>query len=361
MNNAKTFFIPSQNTGMFRLISNSFILTAFFAAICLASFSSCKITDSWKSEQGTEISVANWNVQTFFDGNIDGFEYPDFKKKDNWNEGKYKTRLSRLCESLVKLNADIIVLEEIENKDILYDISNALSGTSWKTNCRWSYACFAKEENGAIGCAVLSKYPIKKVTAHSLEIRNVKSSQSAKNQTFISQPSMRPVTCVEIEVKQKTLCVIVNHWKSKSGGAEKSEIWRNWQESVAGRCAAQCNFPCILAGDFNRDAKEFVHKFENTENTFFRTFDGENAVQVALYSPWYNDDGSFSTEKGSYFYKDSWERIDHFFCNDKIKIESFEVCCEEPWLNENGTPFSYKIYNGKGYSDHLPIKCKIAF
>ena len=48
------------------------------------------------SGAGTYVSVVNWNVQTFFDGNNDDIEDYEFKGRA-WNEDLYEQRLLRLC------------------------------------------------------------------------------------------------------------------------------------------------------------------------------------------------------------------------------------------------------------------------
>ncbi|MCR5766713.1 MAG: endonuclease/exonuclease/phosphatase family protein [Treponema sp.] len=341
------------------------LFLSLLVLIFIALISSCDSEILLNTQK--EYTLVCWNLQTFFDGNIDGCEYTEFKKSEKWDEGKYKIRLNRLCESIKKLNADIFVFEEIENEKIIFDLSNMLCGSSWKNSERWNYAGFAKENGSSIGCAIISRIPIKEVKTHSLDIRTQKE----------AQPSMRPVMCVDLSAGKKEFCIIVNHWKSKSDGAEKSEIWRDWQEALCERIIPQ-DFPVLICGDFNRDAQEFIHflneeKFnenQNSANTIFRGFSEKSKAAInstslpcftpeekILYSPWYDENGDFSTTTGSYYYKDKWERIDHIFTNDQILILSFSPCAESPWLNEYGEPDSYKIYNGRGYSDHLPLKC----
>ena len=49
---------------------------------------------------------------------------------------------------------------------------------------------------------------------------------------------MRPIMEVNLDVGGRNVILFVNHWKSKSGGEEESEIWRDWQETLlAGRLA----------------------------------------------------------------------------------------------------------------------------
>lgn len=299
------------------------------------------------------VSVVNWNVQTFFDGISDGCEYSDFKG-GSWSQEKYADRLSRLCDSIQRINADIFVFEEIENDGVLFDISNQLSGNIWSKNKTWPFACFRKNPGDSIGCAVLSRFPINSVKLHKLDIRTEDS----------VQPAMRAMMEVSLSLKSGTLILLVNHWKSKSGGEEESEVWRNWQESVMTRCFIRNRGNKILAaGDFNRDISEFELikpdsvTLERIPNLNLRNFLKDETA--AVYSPWIRGTGNF-VSPGSYYYKSRWERIDHFFASPEVSIKEFYPLTEGPWCSEETyVPNSYKIYSGYGYSDHLPIYCSI--
>lgn len=262
-------------------------------------------------------SVVNWNVQTFFDGNCDGTEYSNFTKSQIWGKESYKKRLEKLCAAINSINADIFVFEEIENSGILYDITNFMSSKSWNTKDSWQYGAFSKNPGDAIGCAVISKFPISEVTIHNIDIRTENS----------EQPAMRPLMKLNIIFEGKDFCVFVNHWKSKSGGAEESEVWRNWQESIlAKKINEHKNFPVLACGDFNRDISEFkaaeYKSGKNGQNIELRSFYTQENENAPVYSPWLNTSGE-QEEPGSYYFKDTWERIDHFFANDKITIKKF--------------------------------------
>ncbi len=301
----------------------------------------------------SEISIVNWNVQTFFDGNTDGTEYSNFKKNENWNKESYKTRLEKLCTAINDINADIFVFEEIENSGIVYDITNNLAKRSWILKDSWRYGTFFKNKKDAIGCAVISKFPITQVKTHNLDIRTESS----------LQPSMRPIGTVKIEAPDKPFILIVNHWKSKSGGKEKSEIWRAWQESVlVDQFIQNKDLPIIACGDFNRDILEFsplsaefkTENDNNIPNIELKT--KTNKKNVSVFSPWILQDKSLVLP-GSYYYNGDWERIDSFFLNNLIFIKEFNVLTNELWSSENNIPKRFKISNGEGFSDHLPIKC----
>ena len=76
----------------------------------------------------SRVSIACWNVQTFFDAVSDGNEYTDFKNSSKWTKEKYSKRLDTLCEVMTTINPDIMVLEEIENEAVVQDIVNNLAG-----------------------------------------------------------------------------------------------------------------------------------------------------------------------------------------------------------------------------------------
>lgn len=302
--------------------------------------------------QTNSLTLASWNVQTFFDGQTDGTEYSDFQGGGKWSKDKYITRLHRLCDVMHAINADVFVFEEIENESVIYDISNQLAGDSWNKANRWYYACFAKTPGTAIGCAVFSKYPLSMLKVHSTDIRVQKE----------KQPSARPLLQVTVNVNGTPLTLFVSHWKSKSGGEEDSEIWRDWQESVLGYTLLnEAPQAAVLCGDFNRDAGDFVTSFggsENKKNTIFR-ITGKSITQAEVYNPWFSADGTYVTDTGSYYYNEKWERIDNIFTWGNVKITSFGPRAEEPWANEQNIPVGYKQYTGEGYSDHLPLVCTL--
>lgn len=322
-----------------------------------------------RTAASAQLKIVNWNVQTFFDAQTDGTEYSDFKKSSaGWGRDAYIKRLDRLCEVINSLDADIFVMEEIENAGILYDISNRLAGNSWRKDKIYDYGCFAKDSGSAIGCAVLSKHLIANLKVHSLDIRT----------ESCAQPSMRLLMEVTIFAGGRPFVLYVNHWKSMSGGEAETEIWRCWQESVLGAKTAlrttSKNTAVIACGDFNRDIAKFSTCSKNeaslsdsadVPNIFFRYITsnisgGGTAARIGLYSPWILSDGA-STEQGSYYYNDEWNHIDHFFSAGKASIRSFSVETNGPWAGGDGIPDGYKIYTGGGYSDHLPVSCIVNF
>lgn len=336
----------------------SLILCFFMGFIisCKGSFQESSEENLVGKADSTVLSVVNWNVQTFFDGETLGNEYSEFLNSARWSRDKYVDRLQRLCNVITSLNADVYVFEEIENEGILYDISNQLAGNSWDSKKIWGYGCFCKNSGASIGCAVLSRFPLTDVKSHTLDIRT----------QVTGQPSMRPILQMTVLIKDTSyLKIFVCHWKSKSGGELESDIWRDWQEfSLARQLEEELEVnnsdsssnAILICGDMNRDISEFAIHPDGNNNVRLRGSEG-----IMVYSPWLKADGNYDESSGSYYYDGQWEKIDNFFFCGNGKLTGFSVKAQEPFVNEKGLPNSYKIYSGEGYSDHLPIMCSVRF
>ncbi len=335
-------------------MKKSKIYPVVFLSVFLFLFASCNNSCSVQSltneNSGACVKVLSWNLQTFFDSNFDGIEYSEYANASGgWSKEKYDQRLERLATVVKECSPDIFVMQELENQDQLYDIFNRLC-SNFNLSKNYNYGCFAKEEGSAIGIGVLSRYPLVQPCLHSLDIRSEKE----------KMPSVRPLLKVTVMVKEKPLLLMAGHWKSKSGGAEKSEIWRNYQESILAQTfsyAEENKIPAIACGDFNRDISEFLQIKSSQDNSNIQL----RGIQTAnVYSPWFIEEEKLY-EPGSYFYKNNWERIDHFFAGKYSKISDFKVENNAKWSNEDGTPCRFFLKSGSGYSDHFPISCTVSW
>ncbi len=339
-------------------LGNMTQVAVFFAQFFLiAMLSSCSnisdISDQWK-KGSNPISVVSWNLQTFFDADEAGNEYSEFRgAKSKWNRNLYESRLEKLAEVMKKLDADIFCFIEIENASVMQDIANCFpAGFGGKS--QWPYIAFARWEGSSIGIGIMSKIPIDDLKVHQIDCRAAlpqKQFASCQPGQNMECPALRPT--VELAF-QNGLTMFACHWKSKSGGQENTEIWRDIQEMVLAdlvKDAADKGKAVLVCGDLNRDTEEFAI---DSQTGIVGLRGAGDTTEV--FSPWPS-----SSSKGSYFYQEKWSSIDHFFSAGKAQIAEFTAETSGNFADEAGVPIKFTMWNGKGYSDHLPIRCKVMY
>ena len=173
----------------------------------------------------------------------------------------------------------------------------------------------------------------------------------------------RPLIQMNVKYKKNTFALFVCHWKSKRSNSQvinAGEQLRLLQEGQLAFYMEDCKskgVQTIACGDFNMDIDGFCHA-ATSEKVFLRSpFVALGGTDVK--SLWYMKENIPSCN-GSYFFNKTWERIDNFFVSDDVDIIDFSPCTKGAWCYSNSfIPKKYHLYNGSGYSDHLPIKCII--
>lgn len=320
---------------------------------------SCKGPVTSNKEDGAFfVSVISWNLQTFFDGMTEGTEYSQFKGA-YWSEDMYKNRLETLCNFIRETEADVYVFQEIENTAILQDISNELVGLR-AAKKGYEYSCFSKEEGDALGMAILSRYPLEDCNVHQIDERvclglnDFSTSKNMKDGTNLEQPRTRAILHAKVRVsEEKYFSLYSCHWKSKYGGADVSEVWRNAQERLLANLLVESAKQYLVVGDFNRTIEEFIAESD--------LIDGKVLLQgckndLRIASQWigYND---LIRDEGSYYYENQWEKIDHIFHSEALEVIDFRTIKSTITANEDGFPYRYSMVTKKGSSDHLPLFC----
>ena len=71
------------------------------------------------SLNANNITIASYNVENFFDLKKDNSEYSEFipNTKNQWNQRNFNIKLNNLLKVINDIDADIIALQEIENRD----------------------------------------------------------------------------------------------------------------------------------------------------------------------------------------------------------------------------------------------------
>ena len=286
--------------------------------------------------------VAFYNVENLFD-TIDGPNndeefLPQGKKL--WNLEKYKEKITNINKVICELNTPMIIgLCEIENKGVLQDIIK--EGKALK-----KYQIVHHESPDARGIDASLIYDSKKlkILDHGF-IRFILPDQNT--------PATRDIVWAQFKYKKESFYVMVNHWPSRRGGAEKSEPKRmkaaqNARRFIDSLLARDINTKIIFMGDLNdyptntsvqNITKKLDPKITNTSNRF----------------------------GGTHCYKGEWNILDHICISKgwkngdlKISSENGTILTLEYLLSTyKGNTVPFRTFGGSqylgGYSDHLPV------
>ena len=335
------------------------LLFSLFACIATGIFflQCTRCTPLTDTQFKKPVTLVTYNTQTFFDAVEDGTEFKEYKgSKSRWTDQKYRARLERLKNTMFAAGErltgkkdrlpDIVVLQEIENDRVIEDFCKQLPSRE-----NYPYAVCPPSSKDAFTTVILSKYPIERYFAHRLYTER--------------KASLRPLMEVVLNTGSKDvprlLTVFAVHWKSKTGSSDSASI-RTLQEAqlmkkIQEHREKNPNIPFVVCGDFNQTIEEFnqLSGFSVCWNIAGYKAEREGDIQPG----------------GSYYFKDSWEKIDHiFYQSDADRYEVAETTSAagtafiepllffvlyEPPLIKDGKPVRYDVLTGDGYSDHLPL------
>ncbi|GIU00743.1 hypothetical protein TSL6_12490 [Sulfurovum sp. TSL6] len=305
--------------------------------------------------------VATYNVENLFDAEYVGTEYDDYRKKHNWTKRMVDIKINHVAEVICDLDAQILGLQEIENRNIFEQLKKRLS----RVGCGYRYSAITSKKDAAIQVALLSRFPIRKQ-------RELQVSYS---------PRVRNILEVEVDVNGESLWLFVNHWKSRAyHGVESKRL--KYAKVLKKRLEALSESkPYIVLGDFNTDYDAHLSLEKKINDTNGRT-GLHHVVNIAK-------DGRLVTEPDmlqnvSGYHYTLWKELeleqrwntkfygkkgtaDHIILPstlfDKKGIEyvnnSFKVFRKAYLFTKRGyiNRWQYKKgkHRGKGYSDHLPL------
>ena len=155
-------------------------------------------------EVGPRVRLASWNLHNLFD------EVDDPYKDKTYSHDKVEKKLDQLAGVLNALEADIIAVQEVENRALLSRLASRIPGV------RYSILVTGNDDFRGIQVGLLSKQPVGGYRTHR--------DQALADHGRFSRD------CLEVHI-QGTLpmVVLVNHFKSKLRGNEKSDRLRHNQ------------------------------------------------------------------------------------------------------------------------------------
>ena len=301
--------------------------------------------------------VATYNVENLFDASYQGTEYEEYiPGKHNWNKRMVDIKLNHTAEVICDIDADILGLQEIENKHIFKQLIAKLE----KVGCTYDYSAITSKKGASIQVALLSRYPLTK-----------------KNEIQVSYaPRVRNILEVDVALEGKALTLFVNHWKSKAyKGYESKRIkYAKALQARISRLAPSKEY--IILGDFNSDYNAYLTLDEKNNDTNGKTgFSDVLQTKIEEYEILNAKQGKHYTLWKELAVEDRWS---HKFYGKKSSLD--QIVLPQKMFDAKGVDYvnnSFKVFkaaylftkrgyinrwrykNGKhkakGYSDHLAV------
>lgn len=198
------------------------------------------INRNWESRlAGGTVRIGTYNVLNLFD------EFDDPYRSDEVMEPKPRDELLKLAERIRQLDADVLALQEVENRDYLERFVRALLPDMGYEHIE----LIEGNNHRGIDCAVLSRLPIGPVTSH----RRLRfPGPDGKTHRF-----QRDLLKVRIDGPgERGFDMFVVHLKSKYGGAAASEPLRQAEATMLHKIVGELlqadpRARFVICGDFN--------------------------------------------------------------------------------------------------------------
>lgn len=315
-----------------------------------------------------DFTIASYNAENLFDLKKQNSEYKEFipNTSSNWNQRNFNIKINNAVKVIKEIDADIIGLQEIENRSIIQLLLKRLP--------QYKYSSFAKYPRSSVGIGFLSKIQIKD---------NRRIDVKFTNKIF------RPILETTFVLDNNEFKVFNNHWPSK----RVAESYRvKFAKKLKDRLyKLPRDYDYILLGDFNSNYDEmrsFKHnsKLNNTQgitginqvlNTTIKnryvTYDDVLKIKRDVHFNLWLD--LPSNQRFSNKYRTRSNTPDNIIVSpallDTKNISyihnSFKVF-KPDYLYRNhkvlrwqmkGSKYN-KVHVGAGYSDHLPIYAKFS-
>lgn len=286
-----------------------------------------------------EFKVATYNVENLFDTHKEGNEYEEYipHNKHGWNEAMLEKKIANLAHVIADINADVIVLAEVENKAVLEQLNRALAEK------KYPYLFYpTKKPRVSIETALLSRFPIENTATIALK----------------DQP--RGIHKVTLNIDKKPLSIYINHWPAHK---EKEDERLVYATALYNELLKEEGKEFILLGDFNSpleaQKEDWGLAFVNVLKT------GNHGAK--FYNLWYEIEAN---KRYSHSYGKKRTALDHIVISSAMedgkgleyKKGSFSPFVSAYMLESDGSPKRWQISDkgkgkhlGDGFSDHLPL------
>ncbi|TAH34456.1 MAG: endonuclease/exonuclease/phosphatase family protein [Planctomycetota bacterium] len=190
--------------------------------------------------QAPAARVATWNLENLYDVFDDPWTQDEITQPQYASEG----RLQRLAQVIRDLDADVLCVQEVENRYVLEKfVQEHLSGSGY------AVVQFEGNDGRGIDVALLSRLPVGPVTSY----RHVEfTGAGGRKQRFL-----RDLLRVRIGAPLNADVYVV-HLKSQIGGDEADAVRAAEAQAaaaiLAGELQSDAGYRALVAGDFNDQA-----------------------------------------------------------------------------------------------------------
>ncbi len=270
-----------------------------------------------------------------------GTEYQEYiPNRHNWTTSILDIKLRDISEVICEINADIIGLEEIENRNALKLLQKSLKFYG----CNYRYSAITHTKKSAIQVALLSKIEIE-------DYRDI---------IVSSNISIRDILEVKFIIDKNPLYIFVNHWNSKHSPNSKRELSAKILKKRLLELPKDSEY--IILGDFNSNFNRYGYfNLKRECNIKSNSFEHYNLwLELPIYQRW------------SYNFYGKKEPLDSIIIpyslfdgkNIDYINNSFRVFKRKYLFHKRGYILRWQYKKGKhkgiGYSDHLAVYAKFS-
>lgn len=315
-----------------------------------------------------DFTIASYNAENLFDLKKQNSEYKEFipNTSSKWNQKNFNIKINNAVKVIKAIDADIIGLQEIENRAVLQLLLKKLP--------QYKYSSFIKYSRSAIGLGFLSKIKIKDNRQIDIKFTN---------------KIYRPILESTFVFDNTEFKIFNNHWPSKRvAESYRVKFAKKLQDRLS---KLPRDYDYILLGDFNSNYDEmrsfkYNKKLNNTngitginqvlnttiDNKYITYDDVLKLKRKVHFNLWLDLP---SNQRFSNKYRTQNNTPDNIIVSpallDTKNISyihnSFKVF-KPNYLYKNNKVLRWqmkgskynKVHIGVGYSDHLPIYAKFS-
>lgn len=311
------------------------------------------------------VCIGFYNLENLFDTIDDPFtqdeEFTPSGAKA-WTQEKYEDKLLRLSQVISGFgsdfnmkNIDLLGVCEVENKKVLKDLINTHTLSEKK------YDLIHHESFDPRGIDLALIYNPKVFFPQYSEMLTISLSDPKGDK----KPT-RGVLMVLGKLANQEICILVNHWPSRRGGAVTTKQYRI-QAATKNRSIVDSltliypSMSFIIMGDFNDNPDD-----QSIQEYLRTSQDDQNLTKREFFNPFYKN---YTKGEGSLAHNNSWSLFDQIllssdflgkagngfkFYKNKVFVEDFMIEGYGHFKNHPKRSFSGDQYN-YGYSDHFPV------